>query len=144
MSFRIPGGVWLAPTDLGFDAAAIAAAGNLNGQIVPWVAAYRFTRMVFWLRQTGPASSVSLRLNQELDFDGVTVLRSGISGIWTTVTTGAMAIAEGAIGTTVASVGTTLPNAITVLWGAPYAQFNVLNNDGANGAIVTLRIGLFG
>lgn len=29
------------------------------------------------------------------------------------------------------------------LLSAPYIQFNVLNNDGANGAIVTMRVGLF-
>lgn len=145
MATRIPGGagVWLDPADLGFNALVIAGAANANGLVIPWAASYRFRRINFWLRLTGPASSVSLRLNQELDFNGTTVLRSGISAIWTTVTTGVMCMSAGALSTTIASVGAVLANPLASVWGAPYLQFNVLNNDGVNAATVSLSVGLF-
>jgi hypothetical protein len=136
-------GVWLQPADLGFDAAVIAGAGNLNGLVIPWAASYRFRRMNFWLRLTGAVINASLRLNQELDFDGVTVLRSGLTGFWNNATASGAMCASASLVTSLASVGAVTAAVLPMLWGAPYLQFNVLNNDALNAVTVTLRVGLF-
>lgn len=132
----LPDSLWLEPTDLGFANVLIGAGASLAGKAVPWASGYAFSTVVLFLSYTGTASSVTVR-SHAFDFDGITSLET-LANLWATVTgSGSMAWYKDNLAR--ASIGTVSNNDLGRMQGAPYTQFDIVNNDGVNTATVTMR-----
>lgn len=134
----LPGAVRYDGAALGFNAAVIAASGNLAGLIVPWRARIGFARAtLLYNKVSAPAANISIGF-QPYDFDGQTSLGGG--AVWFNVLTAVpddcVLEAEGTLA--VVDTGTIVSPGIPVLLGAPYLQIRVINADAVNAVTVTL------
>lgn len=135
----LPEALWYEPADLGFNAQVIGASSFVTGKIVPWAAALRFTTIIFHLSYTGTAASITCRY-RGLDQNGLTFLNS-TANVWSIVQ-GSGFFYWCSNNQPRASVGVVVATVVGDLQGSPYMQFDILNNDAANSATVTMRAGL--
>lgn len=132
-----PGGVWLEPADVGFNATLVAAAANVNGSILPWRAGYAFRFVgIFW-GKAGVSNDFTLRV-EVLDADGQTQLVAVVN-LWSNIT-GNQSFGWWFDNTPRVFSGVGNPAPMSSVLSAPYLRFNVLNNDGVNDGNVTVRV----
>lgn len=133
---QLPGGLWYEPADLGFNNLLIPAGTVVNGNIVPWAAAFRLRSVgIFFEIVSGTASGFTLSV-RGLDIDGQGVLLA-TNAIWTAIVTDAASYWFNGAPTDTA--GVTAIADVPRLLLPPYLRFSILNEDGANDGNVSLR-----
>lgn len=140
MATRLPGGLWYEPADLGVNAVVIAPTLNVVGNIVPWCAACKFSRVGMFLEfNAGTGTPLDVRL-RAFDIDGQLAISFSDGMIWNNIPNNPDAVLWIGDNTPRARVGTIATTSTAVPLVSPFAQFQVVNQDAANAVTVSLRV----